>query len=170
VAALPETTVHFIVNTDVAWTGGSSDDGVPQIFLTTNGNITATELVGDMLVGHIHSTEGNVTLVSGRRILDADGLPTIDVTGDHITLISGAVTPETPNPTLGGIGTPDDFLEINVDRNNGTGVLNAFDTNAPSNGGIWISELIGSLKGRYRRYQSQRFAADRGRFDPRCAQ
>jgi hypothetical protein len=94
----PNTTVNLVVNTDVAWTGGSSDDDVPQIFLTTNGNITATELVGDMLVGHIHSTAGDVTLVSGRRILDADGLPTIDVTGVNITMTSGAVTPETPFP------------------------------------------------------------------------
>jgi hypothetical protein len=142
----PNTTVNLVVNTDVAWTGGSSDDGVPQIFLTTNGDITATELIGDMLVGHIHSTAGDVTLISGRRILDADGLPTIDVTGVNITMTAGAVTPDTPNPTLGGIGTPTDFLEINVDRNNGTGVLNAFDTNAPSNGGIWISELVGDFK------------------------
>ena len=40
----PDTTIEFIVNTDVAWTGGSPPDGTPQIFLTTNGDITATEI------------------------------------------------------------------------------------------------------------------------------
>src|SRR5262249_50129693 len=74
----PDTTINFIVNTDVAWTGGTPPDGTPQIFLTTNGNITATELKGDMLVGHIHSTLGNVILSSPQKILDADGLPTVD--------------------------------------------------------------------------------------------
>src|SRR5206468_972922 len=69
-ADTPDTVVTFVVNTDVGWTGGSPPDGTPQIFLTSNGDITATALVGDMLVGHIHSTAGDVTLFSPRRILD----------------------------------------------------------------------------------------------------
>ena len=57
--------VHFVIWLDVAWDGPYStpsehDDGigtdVAQIFLLTNGDITATELVGDLLVGSIHST------------------------------------------------------------------------------------------------------------------
>ena len=64
----PDTTVNFVINTDVDWAGGTSEpDGIEQIFLTTNGNITATELIGDMLVGHIHSTAGDVSLFSGAR-------------------------------------------------------------------------------------------------------
>src|SRR3712207_648255 len=82
------------------------------IFLTTDGNITATELVGDMLVGHVHSTAGDVTLTSPMRILDADGQPSIDVTGDDITMTAGSPGNQ------GGVGLAGDFLEINVDRNN----------------------------------------------------
>ena len=41
---------------------GSPPDGTPQIFLTTNGEIIADELIGNMLVGHVHSTENDVTL------------------------------------------------------------------------------------------------------------
>ena len=54
-----------------------------QIFIRTNGDITATELVGDMLVGSIISTDGDVELHSPSRILDADGRPTIDVAGSE---------------------------------------------------------------------------------------
>ena len=147
-ADTPDTTVNFVVNTDVAWTGGASDDGVPQIFLTTNGDITATELVGDMLVGHVQSTGGDVTLSSARKILDADGLPSIDVTGENITLSSGVPTSDTPSPSSGGIGEANDYLEINTDRNNGSGVLNAFDNRAatPGHGGIFIDELTGDME------------------------
>ena len=112
----PDTVIDFIINTDIDWTNGTSEDGIEQIFLTTNGEIIADELTGDMLVGHIHSTENNVTLNSGARILDADSATTVDVSGENITLNSGVVTGETPNPSIGGIGQLDDFLEINVDR------------------------------------------------------
>ena len=154
----PNTTINFIINTDVAWSGGSPPDGTPQIFLTTNGFIEADELIGDMLIGHIHSTENNVTLNSGARILDADGTPTVDVSGVNITLNSGVVTgggPSEPlgtaSPTIGGIGQFNDFLEINVDRNNGAsplgiGQLDAYDINASTtHDGIYIDELTGDL-------------------------
>ena len=54
--ATPDTTIKFIVFTDIDWSGGGSEDGIEQILLTTNGDITVTEQVGSMLVGHIHST------------------------------------------------------------------------------------------------------------------
>src|SRR6185436_14137380 len=98
----PDTVVNFVVNTDVAWTGGTSNDGVPQIFLTTNGDISATELAGDMLVGHIHSTGGDVTLSSPERILDAGGTRTIDITGVNITLTAGTAM------QIGGVGLDTD--------------------------------------------------------------
>ncbi len=85
-----DTVVDFIINTDVAWTSGSPPDSTPQIWLTTNGWIVDDELAGDMLVGHINSTADNVTLNSGRRILDADSQPTVDVSGVTITLNSGS--------------------------------------------------------------------------------
>ena len=91
----PDTTINFIVNTDVDWTAANPaaelDDviasDVPQIFLTTNGNIVANELEGDMLVGHIHSTAGDVTLstVNG-SILDALGDTVSDVDGRSIDI------------------------------------------------------------------------------------
>jgi hypothetical protein len=134
------TTVHFVVNTDVDWTGGTSEDGIELIFLTTNGDIMAAELAGDMLVGHIHSTAGDVTLSSPRRILDADSSSTIDVTADDITMTAGT------GGAQGGIGLPTDYLEINVDRNDATGVLRAFDTAAASSNGIYLDELLGDLR------------------------
>ncbi|MEQ1826278.1 MAG: hypothetical protein ABL921_10035, partial [Pirellula sp.] len=143
----PDRVVNFVFDADIDWDGGSSEDGIEQIFLTTNGDINVIELNGDLQVGHIHSTGGNVTLVSGRKILDADGNPSIDVTGVNITMTSGVATPEDATPDVGGIGLLNDYLEINVDRNHDVapGVLNAFDNNAAVNGGIYISELISHL-------------------------
>ena len=101
-ADTPDTVLHVIANTDVAWTGGTPhaelDDpnwvsgsgflgtDVAQILVTTNGDITITELAGDLLAGHIHSTNADVTLTSPEAILDADGQPTVDVTGENITM------------------------------------------------------------------------------------
>jgi len=153
------------VNRTTGNNGIDEDGGGPQIFLTTNGYIQADELHGNMLVGHIHSTENDVTLNSGSRILDADSATTVDVSAMNITLNSGVVTGAdadadglTPgglviptgvsNPTAGGIGQFSDFLEINVDRNDDTiaGYLDAFDINASnSHDGIYIDELNGDL-------------------------
>ncbi|MEI6160077.1 MAG: hypothetical protein WCP77_09610, partial [Roseococcus sp.] len=141
---LPDTVVAFTINTDVAWGEGSTDDGVPQIFLTTNGNISATELAGDMLVGHVHSTGGDVTLRAALRILDADATPSIDVTGNDIALYSGIGSNKIPG-TIGGIGKPRDFLEINTDRNGAGGVLTAYDIVGAVNQGIFIDEITGSM-------------------------
>ena len=108
----PDTRVNITVNTDVAWSGGAPDGnddegalpaGVAQIFIRTNGDIVATELVGDMLVGSIVSTDGDVTLRSPRRILDADSRPTIDVAGRNLTLRANVDAPS----GLGGIGRAD---------------------------------------------------------------
>jgi hypothetical protein len=137
---VPDATVHFIINTDVDWTGGSSEDGVEQIFLTTNGDITATELAGSMLVGHIHSTAGDVTLTSPIRILDADDQPTIDVTGVDITMTVGT------DGGQGGVGETNDFLEINVNRNNGVGVLTVTDTAGTSTFGVFLEDLLGNMR------------------------
>ncbi|MBL8482242.1 MAG: hypothetical protein JNJ60_08610, partial [Rhodocyclaceae bacterium] len=148
----PSTTIDFIINTDADWAGKTPPDGTPQIWLTTNGYITATELAGDMLVGHINSTGADVTLYAGGRIIDADtdvgAAATVDVSGVNIYLYSGVNVGETPQ-TAGGIGAPNDFLEINVDRTNAAtpGLLYAYDnnTNAPTHGGIFIDEMSGNL-------------------------
>ncbi len=156
-ADTPDTTVHIVAQVDSAWTGGAGHAGpvddpgmavnVSQIFLRTNGNITATEIEGDMLVGHIHSTNGDVILHSPRRILDADGRPTIDVTGVNITMYAGE------GGVLGGIGVPSNWLEINTAVNQptgiGGGVLKAYDTAAAIGGGstegIFLDELTGDM-------------------------
>ena len=142
--AVPDTLVRFVINTDVDWTGGTSDDGVEQIFLTTNGDIIGFELAEDMYIGHVHSTEGSVTLRSTWRILDADTNPTIDVTGESITLFTGEDGKRNPGP-VGGVGAPTDFLEVNTARNGKGGRLSAFDIAAPVNDGIFIDELIGDM-------------------------
>jgi len=152
--AASSTTVNFIINTDIAWTGGSPPDGTPQIFLTTNGSILAKEIVGDMLVGHINSTGDDVELRSGAMILDADSLTTVDVSGVNIRMATGVnavpgLPGPTPTPTTGGIGLATDYLEINVDRTGSVddGALYAFDTSGAgvTNGGIFLDELYGDL-------------------------
>ena len=152
----PDKLVHVIARTDVDWSGGAPagaiDDGVgielEQIFVRSNGNITLTEAFGDMLVGHVHSTAGDVTLTSPVRILDANRMPTIDVTGVNITMTAGTLG------GVGGIGLPEaigaitshlgGFLEITV----GTGVLRAFDTasNNTLTKGIFLDELVGDMR------------------------
>src|SRR5439155_4688069 len=98
--AVADATVHVTANTDADWAAVTppaelDDPGIaidlPQVFIRTNGNIVDTELAdgGDLLVGHIHSTQGNVTLSSPIRILDANRMPTIDVTGVSITMTAG---------------------------------------------------------------------------------
>ncbi|GGO80245.1 hypothetical protein GCM10011348_16530 [Marinobacterium nitratireducens] len=147
---VPDTTVNFDINTDVAWDDGNPPDGTPQIFLTTNGSILAKEITGDMLVGHINSTGADVELRSGARILDADGTPSVDVSGVNILMSTGvnASTPDFTTPVSNsGIGTLGNWLEINVDRvaDDGTGALYAFDTTF-ANRGIFIDELFGDLQ------------------------
>ena len=172
-ADTPDKLVHITINTDVDWTGGSDpgdldDPGmtrpVSQIFIRTNGNIVATELVGDMLVGSIISTQGDVTLHSPVRILDADGRPTIDVAGHNITMYAGEAG------GLGGIGEPvadlvsvtlrGGFLEVDTAlgvpagswTNPSQGVLKAYDTTndsstlaSPSSEGIYLDEIVGDM-------------------------
>ncbi|HEX5591393.1 MAG TPA: Calx-beta domain-containing protein [Candidatus Limnocylindrales bacterium] len=170
-------TVHFVVFAD---TGASlidkdtglafpappfdNDDGigidVPQLFLFTNGSITATELNGDMPVGHVESTGDDVTLTSPKRIVDSDAQVTIDVAGANITMTAGTAG------DVGGIGLPafvaaaggaviascmllicGGFLEINTRRSGSTGVLRAFDTAADDTKtlGIYLDEIVGDL-------------------------
>ena len=156
----PDTRVTIVAHTDVAWTGGTPpnelDDqnwvgsgvlgtDVHQISIRTNGDITDTEMAGDMLVGSIISTDGDVTLNAPLAILDADGLPTIDVAGRNITMNSAQ------DNGAGGIGKPDNFLEIDTQYpseigNAGGGVLKAYDqTNDGSSNGIFLDELVGDM-------------------------
>jgi len=161
--------VNFVVFSDTASTTlpypappVELDDGIAidvhQIFLVTDGDITNTELIGDMLVGHIESTAHDVTLNSPARILDSDRTPTIDVGGVNITMtttgsgIGGIGVPTTGpnpgNPQPGDAGNLGGYLEINTDiTGSHTGVLKAFDT-APNDAqtlGIYLDEIVGDM-------------------------
>ena len=134
-----------------------------DINVLTNGNITLTEKNGDMRVERIKSTGNDVLLYSPVRIIDARddaGLSVeADVTGVNITMVAGTGLvnppgePDNPMPLdadlpLGGIGMPDNFLEINVDVLNGMppGVLRALDITADSTAGIYLDEVSGDLQ------------------------
>lgn len=140
-APAPDKIVNFNINTDAAWTGGnlSASDETPQIFLTTNGNIVANEIAGDMLVGHVHSTAGNVTLstVSG-SVLDALGDTVSDVDGRSIDIDANG----------GSIGTSSDDLEIDSLRgspNVGLDVVGD-DVGLEAATGIYLTEMDGKLR------------------------
>jgi hypothetical protein len=47
---------------------------------------------------------------------------------------------------LSGVGETNDFLEINVDRNNATGVLTVTDTAGTSTAGVFLSDLLGNMR------------------------
>ncbi|MGY3658239.1 hypothetical protein [Bradyrhizobium sp. USDA 376] len=132
-------------------TPGPSDSY--HIDVLTNGWIDLAEKTGDLRVGRIMSTANDVTLHSPARIIDAlnDGASgEADVTGVNITLIAGdnGITSTSADKSgFGGIGTPDNFIEINVDALYGVGsalgVLDAIDTAAQvgNTSGIFITEV-----------------------------
>ena len=116
-SAASTATVHFVAFTDVAAslvdldTASAVHDAGRERRRTSaptsarsscspTANIIETELAGDLLAGHIHSTAGDVTMFSPARILDADCQPTIDVTGRNITMTAGTAG------GVGGIGLP----------------------------------------------------------------
>ncbi|HEY3921306.1 MAG TPA: carbohydrate-binding protein, partial [Gaiellaceae bacterium] len=126
--------------------------------LHTNGFIVDTEVTGSLRVGQIQSTgvcssatlcpgqiTADVTLNSPEGVIDAesdagvlgtDPTPT-DVIARNITINSGT------GGTSGGVGTPNDFLEIHVNADGGTlGVLTITDNTAPTAG--WSTSSIPS--------------------------
>ena len=161
----PDTTVDVLANTDVDWALASppaelDDPGlsfdVPQIFVRTNGYIVVSELAGDLLAGHVHSTGALVTLSSTERILDANRLATIDVTGASIAMTAGTAggiggigLPSVPNPNApnpADAGNLGGFLEIDV--TDAAGGVTATDTagDAAQTQGIYLDELTGDMR------------------------
>ena len=139
---------HFIAFTNILALG--------NIDVITNGDITLTEVTGDLRVGRIASIGRDVNLNSPRRILDAlSGTPNTgdqgvgvdaDVTGRNITMRAGNNGIGGIEGT-GGIGTRSNFLETNVDVLNGAGaglgVLRAFDVDSGFNTeGIYLTEVL----------------------------
>ena len=114
------------------------DTAVSQIDVLSNGGIYVDEPGGDMYVGHVHSTGGDVYLRTPRRVLDADGDTTADVTGRNITAVVGT------GGSQGGFGTTADFVEIDVDRNNSAapGKLTITDTASANTDGVFVTEIV----------------------------
>jgi hypothetical protein len=113
-----------------------------HIDVTTNGLVTVEEVTGDLRVGRIESTRDSVILRSPERILDALADAGADVLGENITMTAGT------GGAQGGIGTPLNFLEIDVDHVAGdgnAGKLKATDTAAASTDGIYVTDTAGDL-------------------------
>ena len=127
-----------------------------HVDVLTNGAISLSEKSGDLRVGQITSSYGDVLLYAPGRIVDAvaaaDGA---DVAGASITMCAGSglvLDGTIADPTCaaggssrGGIGQADNFLEIDVAAGSTTGVLRAFDTTATGGHGIYLSEVTGDL-------------------------
>jgi hypothetical protein len=162
-----DTTINVLGITEVTRSGEEVGEG--HMTVLTNGWIALTEKTGDMRVESITSTADDVLLYSPKRILDADGDVNTesDVAGVSISMISASrfvnpdadeikgATGEVQYPTLafggltpGGIGLPNNFLEINVDRlNQNTGVLRAYDMAPVAHTlGIYLDEMSGALR------------------------
>ena len=156
--------------TEIVGTGyvaGASDQH--HIDVLTNGSIILSEKTDDLRVGEIRSTASDVTLNAPAAIVDAlnDGLGSnADVTGRNLTMTAGnnQITGTSVDRSgRGGIGSPGNFLEINVDANGGLlGVLNAtdtasattpfsdtsppFDSAASGTYGVFLTETAGDMK------------------------
>lgn len=94
---------------------------------SASGNIDLTEVCGDMQVGTISSSAGNVTLTADGSILDEDNDAASDVNAANITLTA----------QTGKIGRSNHALEINT---SGSGTLTA---SAQSD--IFLTEVAGPL-------------------------
>jgi hypothetical protein len=135
-------------------------DTTGHIDVLTNGFISLYEATGEMRVGRIKSTGSDVLLLAPARIIDALNDPTpsadADVTGTNITMCPAVQLPTAfhtrtvSNPgcvaiggfVIGGVGTTDNFLEINVDVLNGSplGVLRVYDTFGSSTPGVFLTD------------------------------
>ena len=154
------TTIPFLVYSDVdatlhanmfGWDDGhtmSTENNVGQIDEYTNGNIVDSELNGNLRVGQIFSTGASVGLLSQTMVLDAandpgsaGSLTGTDVIGQNIVIFSGL------GGVVGGVGTPANFLELQVNHSGGTtpGLLTVEDTAAPLTLGVWVTETSGNL-------------------------
>ena len=130
----------------------STSDNSGKIDMKTNGFIVDTETTGDLRVGRIWSTGDDVTLNSPAAVLDAEldngtlgtDPTTTDVIGRNITITAGN-NGIGGTSGRGGVGTPNDFLEIQVNADGGAlGVLTVTDT-AASRTAWSITPIPGNL-------------------------
>ncbi|MCB9929003.1 MAG: hypothetical protein H6844_06280 [Alphaproteobacteria bacterium] len=163
-------TINVLALTEVA-NPNAADYENGEITVITDGYIALTEITDHMRVGEIRSTGSDVLLYSPQSIFDAnddfDTAPA-DVAGVNITMVAasgdvgdpgfvnpdpGDVAGEILNPTRvwsglsGGIGTDDNFLEINGDiLGTNTGVLRIYDDLDASTLGIYLDETTGDMR------------------------
>ena len=173
-AANPKPTdpiINVYAITELSGSGGYID-------VLTNGYITLMEDTGDLRAGLIKSTANNVTLYSPARIVDGLNDPAgadTNVTGVNITLTADNNNLGQSNSMsgTGGIGTPGDFLtiDVNVLRGTGTGlgVLNAFDNTTGLDPGHLYHADDRRPRGRYRHHQRRRLTCNGERLDRRRA-
>ncbi|MGN6125220.1 MAG: beta strand repeat-containing protein, partial [Humibacter sp.] len=143
-AAKANLNLQVTTNVDATLTGAelavpfSTQDGVGEIDLYTNGSIVDTETVSDLRIGTITSTNSDVTLIAadsaGASIFDVDAIHdgSARVTGNTITMIA----------LFGGIGyvTPNaNYLEIHSSNAARGSVL------ALANNGIYLTQTTGDL-------------------------
>ena len=102
-----------------------------------DGSIDLTEVSDDLRVGLVRSREGDVSLTAAKSILDGDPndandeTDPADVFGVNIRLTA----------TTGSIGTPQDFLEVDLANTTGSGALAA-----SAKLGIYVTETSGDLR------------------------
>ena len=119
-----------------------------RLYADAGGNVwidgasaAGTNTSGDLNVGHVYSSNGNVTLQADGSILNPDATSTASVHGNTISLTAG-LNSFGFGGTIGVAGN--DFL---VDsRYAGSGVLNATATGGTTaNGNIYVIETLGDL-------------------------
>ncbi|HEY3484752.1 MAG TPA: hypothetical protein VGK49_05170, partial [Ilumatobacteraceae bacterium] len=136
----PAKRINVLAITEIVGTGFTAGPGdVHHIDVITDGLIKVREKTDDLRVGQIWSTDDDVILWSPAAIVDAlndagntNNYNGTDVIGENITMTAG----DNGIGQLsgrGGVGQPGNFLEIDVDRANGSGtaavgVLNVTDT------------------------------------------
>lgn len=133
--------VGTIVNLNAATSIGNATaavdvDSSSRLNATASGDVFIVETAGNMNLGAVSSTGGNVSLTAtAGSILDAASDPDADVVGNSITLIANNAT-NTPAPT---IGTTTDSLELN------SAVAAPGVVRATARGNLFVSETLGSL-------------------------
>ena len=119
--------IRLVAGNGVIGQAGSAlrtDVGAGRIDATALGDIHIDEINGDMRVGSIISTTGNVFLSAASGIVDADGDAAADVVGAALNLLA----------RTGRIGTMGKDLDIDSDN-----------LTATAAGGIAITETAGDL-------------------------
>ncbi len=133
--------VGAIVSLNAATTLGTATvaidvDSTSRLNATSSGDVFLVETVGNMNLGLVSSSGGNVKLsATAGSILEAASDPEADVVGNSITLTANSAT---VNPAS-TIGTTTDALEVNS-AFSAAGIVRAI-----SRGSLFLSETAGGM-------------------------